>query len=653
MASSYSGHSDVNLDDASVMESFLASIRDMDVKDAIKAYDSPLGDRIRAMKRLAAGSTKVIVGLDFGTTYSGLSWVLSNRTKVDDVEIVKSWPNSPGTVAKVPTVVAYASENRNDKMHLTEDKFGFCVTGDMKSYSWTKLLLDQDALANTEFDKPSLKHYFGSGLMALPRGKSAQDVCTDYMRFLYDCLIQRLEAKSVKLRITPMEVWLTVPAIWSDKAKQATILAARSAGFASRNYMGDTISVITEPEAAALTVLKPKLDVNVKTMSKNILVCDAGGGTVDITCYTVDSQKGRPVFKELPDCDAGAKCGSTAIDRGFDNWMTKRFGAAYTSLNNNHRGPRSNFMRSFECAKFNFIGLDDDTPFIVYPINMNAPDSDNYDSGMRDVCLTAKDMQRLFGPVVKSVIELIDNQIRVAKNATGQHIEEIFLVGGFGDSKYLNDKIKEWCLPMGIQLTCPTNCQTAVVTGAALRGLFGLKPTSRICRRHYGYSLLMPFRHGIDDVSTMYTSPWDDKLYSIGRLKWVAKKASLDGNTDFINDICWTLDNFDGSESTTNIVFYASDADVAPESNRHREVTRIGRLVSTFTDEEIASFRRKTKKGREMARFMAELKIDLNADTGLLEFHTLVDGREAGYTAFNYEGLGSTSYEGFGKADNP
>jgi hypothetical protein len=47
---------------------------------------------------------------------------------------------------------------------------------------------------------------------------------------------------------TPMETILTVPAVWSDKAKSDTLQCAHRAGFGEM----DKIRLITEPEAAAV-----------------------------------------------------------------------------------------------------------------------------------------------------------------------------------------------------------------------------------------------------------------------------------------------------------------------------------------------------------------------------------------------------------------
>lgn len=124
----------------------------------------------------------------------------------------------------------------------------------MKSYSWTKLLLDQTTTA-TKFDDPTLSQSAGLGLLKTPNGVQATQVCTDYLREIYSYVFNELEQRLSPevLRVTPLEFLFTVPAIWSDKAKQATLDAARQAGFSSR--LSDTISLMPEPEAAAIATI--------------------------------------------------------------------------------------------------------------------------------------------------------------------------------------------------------------------------------------------------------------------------------------------------------------------------------------------------------------------------------------------------------------
>ena len=167
--------------------------------------------------------------------------------------IIDKWPNHGPSEPKAPTRMAYASENPSK---ITEDQWGFSARLNLKSYSWTKLLLDKDA-SPSSFDDPKLQDLFGSGLMRLPVNKTARDVCRDYLTGLYTYTAEKIKKHigSDVFDASPIECWITVPAIWLPKAQHATKEAAMAAGFGSRP--GDSIHIIPEPEAAALAALKP------------------------------------------------------------------------------------------------------------------------------------------------------------------------------------------------------------------------------------------------------------------------------------------------------------------------------------------------------------------------------------------------------------
>ena len=151
-------------------------------------------------------------------------------------------------------MIAYARENKEEE--ISENQWGFAAAG-LKSYMWTKLLLGKDS-RGTVAQNDELKELYGNGFCTLPPGKSAKEVVTDFLSGLYKYLAERLQRHDeMTYRITPMEFWLTVPAMWTDAAKTATIEAAQAAGFGSRGM--DSIHIITEPEAAALSVLMPRV----------------------------------------------------------------------------------------------------------------------------------------------------------------------------------------------------------------------------------------------------------------------------------------------------------------------------------------------------------------------------------------------------------
>ncbi|KAM3507970.1 hypothetical protein MY10362_001473 [Beauveria mimosiformis] len=94
----------------------------------------------------------------------------------------------------------------------------------------------------------------------------------------------------------------SVPAVWSDAAKNATLEAAKAAGISP-------VTLIKEPEAAALYSIR-QLDVFLAP-GDIIVICDAGGGTVDLISYEIE--KVSPTL-ELREIVPG-----TGTARGFGN----------------------------------------------------------------------------------------------------------------------------------------------------------------------------------------------------------------------------------------------------------------------------------------------------------------------------------------------
>jgi molecular chaperone DnaK (HSP70) len=321
---------------------------------------------------------RIIIGVDYGTTFSGVSYVDSSKSSISDINIIRSWPG-PGREGdyawKTPSRIAYSGENDNCKENL----FGYQVTPKMTSYSWTKLLLDGKT-PPTAYDDPVLAKAEGTGMLRLPRGKTATQVAGDYLHELYTFTLKYLESKASPevISMTPFEFWFTVPAIWSDRAKNKTIAAARAAGFGSRP--GDTINLIPEPEASAVATLKGLTHEGSSTQVKagdGILICDCGGGTVDITTYKILSTVPKLTFEELVE-GAGGKCGSTYIDRQFHAWMSNIFGGSFDNLKFEKKGPGSRFMKAFESAKKDFGTSDDLDQVYELDLVMNGVGQSDY-----------------------------------------------------------------------------------------------------------------------------------------------------------------------------------------------------------------------------------------------------------------------------------
>ncbi|RYO94325.1 hypothetical protein DL766_000602 [Monosporascus sp. MC13-8B] len=579
---------------------------------------------------MTSSRSEIIVGVDYGTTYTGVSYVTTNNTR-DQIAVLQNWPHIAGQ-SKTPTVISYKSENPHDRRG-PEVRWGADVKDTMTSCSWTKLLLDTSA-ETQEYNDPSLQNAAGSILFHRPAGKSAQQVCQDFLTQVYRHVMQALKAHyPAHLDITPVQFYFTMPAIWTDRAQAATKAAARGAGFGSRSL--DKIHMITEPEAAAIAALKEELSPgspNAAKVGDNILVLDCGGGTVDITTYSIKKTQPIIAFDEI--CEgSGGKCGSTYIDREFRKLLARRFGRAFEIEPEVFKSPKSRLMQEFEKAKRIFGSTDGDC-FEISGINLRGEFSEeHYDSSEGAVLLSKKDMEDLFAPVLKDILRLLSDQYEKALRK-GKRIGLIILVGGFGSSDYLKQAVDSWCTQKsGIKCIRPAHCQAAIVRGAAIRGLEGTVPDKLICRRHYGFSWGLPFRAGIDEERYSYMS-FGSKFCS-GHMNWmIAKGTEITKSTSKTVDVYRTWSP--GQSYVFHDTLYSSTLDNAPARQEHPRVDTIGSITMDFTGVDMSRFqKRNTSSGIEY-NLQYQFKIDFRTDEGVLRYSCVSNGKTIGATTISF-----------------
>jgi molecular chaperone DnaK (HSP70) len=114
-----------------------------------------------------------------------------------------------------------------------------------------------------------------------------------------------------------IEYIITVPALWSDTAQAKTRSCAEKAG------MGKGLQIISEPEAAAIYALHV-MDPHSIKVGDTFVLCDAGGGTVDLISYTVSTLK--PILEvDEAAMGTGRICGSTFLNRIFKKFLEDKF----------------------------------------------------------------------------------------------------------------------------------------------------------------------------------------------------------------------------------------------------------------------------------------------------------------------------------------
>lgn len=234
--------------------------------------------------------------------------------------MVQDWPSSHtmiGTKEKVPSEIAYPP---------TGIRWGSLIPPHMQRHMWTKLELDSPQKG----EAAKIRQELSSAGVDAGSGKHPVDVVADFLAEVKVHLIKNLNNQYGEglWRTLPITLVITVPAVWSDAAKDRTLQAVRKAGFDVTEFpqLKRTITT-TEPEAAAIYTIKA-LRGSVKdeqlAVGDGFVVCDMGGGTVDLISYRVASIE--PTIVEEATIGMGAQCGGSFVDRGFLQWLENKVG---------------------------------------------------------------------------------------------------------------------------------------------------------------------------------------------------------------------------------------------------------------------------------------------------------------------------------------
>ena len=311
--------------------------------------------------------------------------------------------------------------------------------------------------------------------------RDLKQLIADFISALADHLrhILRRKLGEEVLAYVPFEYVITVPAVWSDSAKDSMLKACAKA------TAGSDVQLIAEPEAAAIFALHG-LDPHGLHVGDSFVVCDAGGGTVALITYTIAKLKPVLEIKEAV-AGAGALCGSAFLNDLFANMLREKLGTVDGFDDEVLACAAEEFERATK-RQFPLAALPDQT--FKIPVNGIA-DNDSLEIRGRWKRISGWELKtRVFEPVVKQVVDLVNEQIF----ASNVPIRAVCLVGGFGASVYLRERLRQ-AVDAGIEVMQPSNAWTAVVMGAVMKGLAlsGVGPAVRIAerraRKHYGYEL--------------------------------------------------------------------------------------------------------------------------------------------------------------------
>lgn len=353
-------------------------------------------------------------------------------------------------------------------------------------------------------------------------GHNVDKLVRDYLSALGDHLMYTLREKlgAGIINSTPLEFVVTVPAIWSDLAKDKTKKACQEApGLAATKA---PIHLISEPEAAAIYALHG-LDPHGLKIGESFVICDAGGGTVDLISYTITNLKPILEVQEATP-GTGALCGSTFLNLRFQKFLRAKLGKE-DGFDEELLADASDKFEKIVKRQFSIHAPPDE----VYHIPVGGL-ANNKELGISRgrFALKGSDLAAIFEPVVLEVIKLVKDQITSSKVP----IRSVLLVGGFGASNYLKERLRN-AVERDISIMQPPNAWLAVVMGAVMKGLANCAPKltyvnvqNRKARKHYGTEWRTRFDPKVH-AHLKDKRQWCglDGCYKVNTMEWFIKKV--------------------------------------------------------------------------------------------------------------------------------
>ena len=246
---------------------------------------------------------KVIVAIDFGT--SGTTYAFAFNDSKDDI-IYAKWPDSPNLKNSTEIIL-------NEKMETIkfgnecQQYLGELSSSDEKFYHFTDI---------------KMKLYDKKTKIKATNDDIVLDIEIIISKILIFIKTEALKEIQSLRDIKESEInWkVTVPAIWDNNSKEIMKKASIISGIFSEPLTFFAL----EPEAAACDYVSEKTsDKEAVKVGNKYIICDIGGGTVDISTHIRKKNGDKVEIEEIyPPC--GGSHGSTYINKAFIEKVIKQ-----------------------------------------------------------------------------------------------------------------------------------------------------------------------------------------------------------------------------------------------------------------------------------------------------------------------------------------
>ncbi|PVH95356.1 hypothetical protein DM02DRAFT_571322 [Periconia macrospinosa] len=475
---------------------------------------------------------RIVVAVDFGTTFSSVAY--ANILEPRRQKLIVSWGDGGEmTQDKVPTVLRYDNDGTSGAYDWGFRAQEFVIQG-KKIHEWFKLGLCNDFEERRARESELIRKYKSQTALPPVKGKECENLVVNYLSGIKGAVDRYFNSTfDETIARCPRNYIITVPALWDHAEQDKTRRCAERADMGK----GSNLQIISEPEAACIYAVQESITAKV---GDTYVICDAGGGTVDLASYTILSmEKGQTTHCKLAGAapGSGGLCGSNFLNRIFEAYIEQKL------RNYHHWKPAymQDASKAFEeKIKPNFTGEKEGNENIRI---QGLKASGRHGVGDNYLFLTTAELrEHVFDEVILKIRNLVRDQIKNTK----RDVTAVLLAGGFGQNPYLKKQLEniDIVVRKKTKVIVIENSDTAIARGALIAGLAGMGRTlksevehddtfdiddidrtevvSRLAGRHYGTVANFPFEEGKDPEERRLQRDNGDKIQ---KMQWFAKRG--------------------------------------------------------------------------------------------------------------------------------
>ncbi|EKM76381.1 hypothetical protein AGABI1DRAFT_108909 [Agaricus bisporus var. burnettii JB137-S8] len=411
---------------------------------------------------------ELVVAIDIGTTFSAVSFCILRPgcPGAPQLEMVSSWPGQSLSDPKVPSVLfqdtdgnvmAWGAETTHQDVKAKAERYGW------EKVEWFKL----------DLRPPHLEAFIWPTTGVSSEGPEVKP-----------CLpIQNVD-KALSAYTTFLQL------VHQHLKPHFSGLMGRHVSQRQRAAL-DRIKFVSEAEAAIVYAADTgKLDAWLQ-VGKDVILCDVGGGTIDITVYTVLNAYPLELKEKV-----APKC--VVAGAGLVNAAAKAY-----------------FQSKLQGTKWDKPGIIDDL--------MDEFERDvkkRFENVSSEYCIgrfglsEEEDLENIrHGRFYIPGVTAIKSNILDVYQRSGQIAKNVIMVGGFLNSSYAYANLEEWGKRYNFKFTKPDGVMAKTVSHGALLWYLSKPVKGYIAKVHYGSDVSFPAEEVLDDVNGRNTVMRADGVY--------------------------------------------------------------------------------------------------------------------------------------------